>query len=76
MEERVGEIWHKFITKMADKSYPEAQVRLRDIRKTIGIFFRALGGDGSLVVAQSDANTYTSNRTWLKRIARSVYCNC
>ncbi len=71
MEERVGEIWHKFITKMADKSYPEAQVRLRDIRKTIGIFFRALGGDGSLVVAQSDANTYTSNRTWLKRIARS-----
>ena len=71
MEERVGEIWHNFITRMADKNYPDAQVELADIKKIIGIFFRALGGDGSLNVAQTDESEYTSERSFLKRIARS-----
>ncbi len=39
MEERVGEIWHNFITRMADKNYPDAEVELINIKKTIGIFF-------------------------------------
>ncbi|MBT4746376.1 MAG: nitric oxide reductase, partial [Candidatus Thioglobus sp.] len=71
MEERVGEIWHNFITRMADKNYPDAEVELVNIKKTIGIFFRALGGDGSLSVAQTDESEYTSERSFLKRIARS-----
>ena len=71
MEERVGEIWHNFITRMADKNYPDAEVELADIKKIIGIFFRALGGDGSLSVAQTDESEYTSERSFLKRIARS-----
>ena len=71
MEERVGEIWHNFITRMADKNYPDAEVELADIKKIIGIFFRALGGDGSLNVAQTDESEYTSERSFLKRIARS-----
>ena len=71
MEEQVGEIWHNFITRMADKNYPDAQVELADIKKIIGIFFRALGGDGSLNVAQTDESEYTSERSFLKRIARS-----
>ncbi|WPE18062.1 nitric oxide reductase activation protein NorD [Candidatus Thioglobus autotrophicus] len=71
MEERVGEIWHNFITRLADKNYPDAEVELVNIKKTIGIFFRALGGDGSLSVAQTDESEYTSERSFLKRIARS-----
>ncbi len=71
MEERVGEIWHNFITRMADKNYPEAQVKLADVKKLIGIFFRALGGDGGLNVVQTDASEYTSERGFLRRIARS-----
>jgi len=39
MEEQVGEIWHNFITRMADKNYPDAEVELVNIKKTIGIFF-------------------------------------
>jgi nitric oxide reductase NorD protein len=72
MEERVGEIWHNFITRMADKNYPDEQVTLKQIKKTIGIFFRALGGNGSLVVSQTDASEYSSERSFLKRIARST----
>ena len=72
MEERVGEIWHNFITRMADKNYPEEEVTLKQVKKTIGIFFRALGGDGSLIVAQTDASEYISERSFLKRIARSA----
>lgn len=71
MEERVGAIWHNFITRMADKSYPEASVSLADIKKTIGVFFRALGGDGSLNVVQTDASEYNSERSFIRRIARS-----
>ena len=56
---------------MADKNYPDAEVELADIKKIIGIFFRALGGDGSLNVAQTDESEYTSERSFLKRIARS-----
>ena len=72
MEEHVGEIWHNFITRIADKSYPEELVTLKQVKKTIGIFFRALGGNGSLTIAQTDANEYHSERSFLKRIARST----
>ncbi|MBC8493470.1 MAG: VWA domain-containing protein [Candidatus Thioglobus sp.] len=72
MEERVGEIWHNFITRMADKNYPEAEVKLVDIKKTVGVFFRALGGDGALSVLQTDASEYSSERGLLRRIARST----
>ncbi len=72
MEEQVGSIWHNFITNLADKNYPEAQVKLKDIKKTIGIFFRALGGDGNLVVVQTDASEYKSERSLLRRIARNT----
>ncbi len=71
MEEQVGSLWHNFITSLADENYPEAQVKLKDIKKTIGIFFRALGGNGSLNVVQTDTSEYKTQRNILRRIARS-----
>jgi len=69
LEEFVGETWHRFITKRADKSYPEAIVYLDEVRRTAGIFFRALGGEGGLRVENATDSEVHARRTILQRIA-------
>ena len=69
MEEWVGEIWHNVITRMADRRHPGAVVRLADMRATLGIFFRALGGDGGLQIEAADATANPSYRNWKQRLA-------
>jgi len=43
MEEFIGGLWHKFVTRAAQQEHPEAAVRLADIEKTAGVLFRAFG---------------------------------
>ena len=50
MEELIGNLWHRFITRRAGGHYPEAAVALGEVDKTLGILFRAFGGDGGLSV--------------------------
>jgi len=71
MEEQVGELWHKLITRAADNQHPSAAVYLRDIQKSISIFFRALGGDSGLQVDVADATANLAQRSLLQRIAGS-----
>ncbi len=71
MEEQVGELWHKLITRIADNQYPAAAVYLHDIQKGIGIYFRALGGDSGLQIEVADATANLAQRTLLQRIAGS-----
>ena len=71
MEEQVGELWHKLITRVADNQYPAAAVFLHDIQQAIGIYFRALGGDGGLQIEVADATDNLSRRSLLQRIAGS-----
>ena len=53
MEELVGKIWHRYITRVADQRFPEAAVNRDEMRRTAAIFFRALGGEGGLRVEQT-----------------------
>ena len=46
MEEQVGELWHRLVTRVADTRFPDAAVSLADVERTVGLMFRALGGDG------------------------------
>jgi len=69
MEEWVGELWHKMITRMADKRYPQAAVSLAEINHSLGIFFRALGGDGGLQIEAADATKNPAHRNWMQRLA-------
>jgi nitric oxide reductase NorD protein len=69
MEEQVGELWHKLITRVADSSNRAAAVQLRDIAPGLGVFFRALGGDGALQVEAAPASAWRSRRGWLQRLA-------
>ena len=69
MEEFVGKIWDRFITNSANTHYPEAAVHLDEVRRTAGIFFRALGGEGGLRVENATDSDVHARRSLLQRIA-------
>lgn len=71
MEEYVGELWHKLITRVADKQHAEAAVSLDEIRKTATIFFRALGGDAGLNLSAAPSTRHGARRRWRDRFANS-----
>jgi nitric oxide reductase NorD protein len=71
MEEWVGDLWHRWITKTARRDHPEAAVRLADMEKTLGVLFRALGGDAGLRVAAASDRAHGARRRFLERIAGS-----
>lgn len=71
MEETVGALWHKIITRAADKRYPQEAITLESMGKVAGIFFRALGGDSGLDVKASTATEHGARRSLLARIAGS-----
>jgi nitric oxide reductase NorD protein len=69
MEEFVGGLWDRFITRTARRDHPEAAVKLADLEKTLGVLFRALGGDACLRVAPAASQRHGSRRRWLSRVA-------
>ena len=71
MEEHVGALWHRLVTRLASKGHPEAAVALPEVAKTVGIVFRALGGDGGLQVEGADRTATNARRSWLQRVAGS-----
>ena len=71
MEEQVGALWHRLITRASERRYPEAAVRLEDMALTLGIVFRALGGDAGLEVKAGDEYAHGARRGLLARIAGS-----
>jgi len=69
MEEHVGALWHRLITRVADRRHPQAAVQLAEVSHTVGILFRALGGDGGLQVEAADATAQGARRGLLQRVA-------
>ena len=69
MEEWVGELWHNMITRLADRRYPDASVSLAEVNHTLGIYFRALGGDGGLQIEAADASANPAHRSWMQKLA-------
>jgi len=69
MEEYVGGLWHRWITRAAQHHTPEATVTLAEIEKTAGLLFRAFGGDPGLRVAPAAAIRHGARRNWLARVA-------
>ena len=69
MEEYVGELWHRFITKAAGRHHTDVAVELDDMAKTAAIFFRALGGDSGLSISAAPAIRHGARRRLLQRVA-------
>lgn len=71
MEEQVGSLWHRLVTRAADNRFADAAVTLREIERTVGLLFRALGGDPGLQVSTAEAVENRARRSWLQRLAGS-----
>ncbi len=71
MEEKVGLWWHRFITRLADDSHPEAAVALDEVARAIGLLYRAGGGHAGVRVVPVADSTHSGPRAWLQRIAGS-----
>ena len=71
MEEYVGELWHKLVTRAADRQHAAAVVTLEEIAKTASVFFRALGGDPGLNLSAAPATRHGARRRWLEHLAGS-----
>ena len=69
MEETIGKLWHRLITRTAEQRFPAATVRLKEIERTAGVYFRALGGDPGLRVAAATIDPHGARRRWFARIA-------
>jgi len=71
MEEFIGGLWHKAVTRIASRRYPEAAVRFVEISRMAAIFFRAMGGDAGLNLTIAPATRHGARRRLLERIAGS-----
>ena len=69
MEEWVGGLWDRWITQTARRDHPHAAVELKAIEKSLGVLFRALGGDAGLRVAVAADTEHGARRRWLQRFA-------
>ncbi len=71
MEEWVGSLWDRWITRAAMREFPAAAVELRQIEKTLGVVFRGMGGDAGLRVSPALVERHRARRNWLERVAGS-----
>jgi nitric oxide reductase NorD protein len=69
MEEHVGMLWHRLVSRAAHPGHPGAAVELGAVQHTLGIYFRALGGDGGLRVEAGEGTDHGARRGWLQRVA-------
>jgi nitric oxide reductase NorD protein len=71
MEEWVGQLWDKMVTRAARRDYPEAAVSLDEIRQPAALMFRALGGESGLRVEAATETEHRARRSLMDRIAGS-----
>lgn len=69
MEELVGAWWHRAVTRVADRSHPEAAVELPQVQRAIGMLFRGAGGAAAVRIAPATERRSGGPRGWLQRIA-------
>lgn len=71
MEEWVGERWHRWITRAADRSFPEQGVVLDEVKHSAAMLFHAVGGGHGVRVVPAGDSRAGGPRGWLQRIAGS-----
>ncbi|OZA24946.1 MAG: nitric oxide reductase, partial [Hydrogenophilales bacterium 17-61-9] len=69
MEEFVGSLWDKLITRAAYRGFPAARVELGQMARMAPVFFRALGGDAGLSLRAGTATAHGARRRWMERVA-------
>ncbi|MBB4814789.1 nitric oxide reductase NorD protein [Pseudomonas rhodesiae] len=69
LEEWVGSVWHRFITRRARVDFPHARVDLADRQRSLALLFRALGGASGIALEAASERDLLLRRNLLMRIA-------
>lgn len=69
MEEWVGLKWHEYVTRQAMGEFPEHTVHLKDEARTLGVLFRAMGGDPALSLVVAEPRQFQIRRRFLHKLA-------
>ena len=68
-EETVGNLWHDLAHGMGgDAVFPEAAVNLSDVRASLAVLFRALGGNAGVELGEVPATLVRHRRTLKRKI--------
>lgn len=68
-EEQFGRLWHRLVGDQGSyPRFPEAAVRLDEVRGQLAVLFRGLGGDPALEVAAGTARTSGHRLSWRQRV--------
>ena len=79
MEEHIGKVWHKYISKKAIKSYDEQKVYFQDLKKSLKIFYHLLGGDKAKDILITDKRPIFKQRTLIEKVSgvgKSFFLPC
>lgn len=71
MEELIGQLWHRCISRAARETYPDAGVDLQAMQGRLATLFRALGGDPGCRIGAAPAVRHGASRRLLARLAGS-----
>lgn len=71
MEEFVGEIWHKLISRQACTDFEHATVELASLQTQLATYYRALGGTPGMTVEGADQRLVRTRRRLSQRLAGS-----
>ncbi|MEX6503675.1 nitric oxide reductase activation protein NorD [Pseudomonas zhanjiangensis] len=69
LEEWVGSVWHRFITRRASPDFPEARVELSSMQRPLAVLFRAMGGASAVAVEAASARELVLRRSLLQQVA-------
>ncbi|GLX76933.1 hypothetical protein tinsulaeT_02730 [Thalassotalea insulae] len=69
MEEWIGGLWHKYITRKASENFVDAEVSFAEVNKSVGVVYRALGGESVKRIEAASARDYIVRRSLLQKIA-------
>lgn len=69
MEEFVGELWHRFITRSDEINFEAEQVSLTSIRPQLATLFRAMGGEPGKIIEGTDPRLLNVPRKLKHRLA-------
>lgn len=68
-EETIGNIWHDVATGMgAQPNFPKEAVRLVDVRQSLTMLFRALGGAGSVEIGETPATRSFQRQSIMRKL--------
>ncbi len=71
MEEWIGERWHRWITRAADRSFPAQAVALDEVKAAAAMLFHAVGGGHGVRVVPAGEARAGGPRGWLQKMAGS-----